>query len=452
MTANNETPARALVIYNVHLPLGDRNQCREELFTVRCERGIIEKISPFSAGHDYNADDCILLDGKGGILVPSLCHSHIHLDKCNILPLCDDLVSGTFQEAIQVTSKAKASYQSDDLLSRGRALILESVKYGVTAMRAHVEVDAIVQFKCVDAGLLLKEELQHICDVGLAVFAQDPLFMSQGDAEASENLSLLQKAAAKPGISAVGSAPYVEQTLSQSRLNIDHVFDIALSQDLHVDFHLDYNISPTTKPLTYYVIQRLRGLDWKKRMPGKHVTIGHAPRLGLLSSEELRALYEDIKDLPVTLVGLPQTDMYMLGRDDPNRPRGTLRVTELVKDYGLDVAMAVNNVGNAFTPQGSLDPLSLCTFGVAVFQAGTQKDCNVLLEAVSNTSKRAAGYPCHPALSLSENDAADLLLVHANESIQSLVLNPGYERTVIKNGKVVASKRAVEFVVHPLRI
>lgn len=205
------------------------------------------------------------------------------------------------------------------------------------------------------------------------------MFTSKGDTETSDNLALLREAAAKPGISTVGSAPYVESSLTQSRRNIDQIFEIAMSHDLHVDFHLDYNISPTTEPLTYYVVQRLRDFNWKKRMPGKHVTIGHASRLGLFSPRELRALYEDIKDLPVTLIGLPQTDMYMLGRDDPNRPRGTLRVTELVKDYGLDVAMSVNNVGNPFTPQGSLDPLSLCTFGVAVFQASTQDDCGVLL-------------------------------------------------------------------------
>ena len=211
------------------------------------------------------------------------------------------------------------------------------------------------------------------------VFAQDPLFTLGGDTEESDNLALLQEAAAKPGISAVGSAPYVEPSLAQSRRNIDHIFDIAISHHLHVDFHLDYNISTTSEPLTYYVIRRLRALNWKKRMPGKHVTIGHASRLGLFSPKELHAMSSDIKDLPVTLVGLPQTDMYMLGRNDPNRPRGTLRVTELIRDYGLDVAMSVNNVGNAFTPQGSLDPLSLCTFGVAVFQAGTRDDCNALL-------------------------------------------------------------------------
>ncbi|KAF8590768.1 Metallo-dependent hydrolase [Ramaria rubella] len=375
-----------------------------------------------------------------------LCHSHIHLDKCNILPYCDELVSGTFQEAMEVTSKAKALYRLDELLSRGRSLILESVKYGVTAMRAHVEVDVIVRFKCVDAGLRLKEELGHLCDIGIAVFAQDPLFASQSHGEASDNLHLLREAAAKPGISAVGSAPYVEPSIDQSRRNIDHIFDIAILCGLHVDFHLDYNLSPTSEPLIYYVIKRLRELDWTKCMPGKHITIGHAPRLCLFSPEELRALYEDMKDLPITLVGLPQTDMYMLGRDHINKPRGTLRITELVRDYGLDVAMSVNNVGNAFTPQGSLDPLSLCTFGVSVFQAGTRADCGTLLAAVSNASKRAAGYPSPRSMLLHEKDTADLLLVHANDSIQSLVLNPGIERTVIKNGKIVASKTLVEFI------
>jgi len=183
-------------------------------------------------------------------------------------------------------------------------------------------------------------------------------------------------------------------------------------------------------------------------MRGKWITIGHATRLSLFSDAELRALKEEVKDLPITFVGLPQSDMYMMGRGDPASPRGTLRVTDLVKKHGLDVAMSVNNIGNAFTPQGSLDPLSLCTLGVAVYQAGTPTDCHILLDAISNTSKRAAGLAPHTTLSLSENDPADLLLVHGNNSVQSLVLNPTYERTVIKNGKVVASKKVVEFIAH----
>ena len=68
----------------------------------------------------------------------------------------------TFEEAMEATSKAKFSCQPDDLLHCGRSLILENaIKYGVNAMRAHLDVDAVTWFKCIDAGLRLKEELVY---------------------------------------------------------------------------------------------------------------------------------------------------------------------------------------------------------------------------------------------------------------------------------------------------
>jgi cytosine/adenosine deaminase-related metal-dependent hydrolase len=69
---------------------------------------------------------------------------------------------------MEVTAKVKESYTIDDLLARGRHLILESAKYGVTTMRAHVEVDNIARLKCLGAGIHLKKELKHLCDVELA--------------------------------------------------------------------------------------------------------------------------------------------------------------------------------------------------------------------------------------------------------------------------------------------
>lgn len=74
----------------------------------------------------------------------------------------------SFQEALQVTTKAKAAYTHEGLFNRGKNLILESVKCGVTAMRAHVEVDRTVQFQCIDVGLQLKNEFKEICDINLA--------------------------------------------------------------------------------------------------------------------------------------------------------------------------------------------------------------------------------------------------------------------------------------------
>lgn len=81
-----------------------------------------------------------------------------------------DVSNRDFQEALAVTAKAKADFRTnrEDLLRRGRRLIAESVAAGVTAMRAHVEIDGTVGTSCLDAGLQLKEEMKGRCDVQIA--------------------------------------------------------------------------------------------------------------------------------------------------------------------------------------------------------------------------------------------------------------------------------------------
>jgi len=77
-------------------------------------------------------------------------------------------------------------------------------------------------------------------------------------------------------------------------------------------------------------------------------------------------------ELPVSFISLPQTDTYMLG---PGAPLDVGRMRKV----GFDVAMGVNNVGNAFTPQGGLDPMGLGVLGVAVWGDGTVEGCQTLL-------------------------------------------------------------------------
>jgi hypothetical protein len=66
-----------------------------------------------------------------------------------------------------------------------------------------------------------------------------------------------------------------------------------------------------------------------------------------------------------------------------HRVRGTLQVLQMIKKYGLNAAMGINNVGNAFTPQGSCDPLTLASICVGVYQAGTNADAELLLVSVT---------------------------------------------------------------------
>ena len=293
-----------------------------------------------------------------------------------------------------------------DLLERSRRLIMDSIASGVTAMRAHVEVDETVGYSCLQTGLKLKEEMRSLCYVQIAgmcpflrnlgripessyqysrhtAFAQDPLCQS---GIPNKNFQLLVEAAKATGVEVVGSAPYVEASPEYAKQNIKLMFDLACRRNLHLDFHLDYNLDSSVEPLIWDVLDTLISyVDSGRWNPTKRVCVGHATRLTLWGSDQWTKYQKLVEtyNLPITLVGLPQSDVYMMGRDMASPPRSTLNICKLDREYGIKTAMAVNNVGNAFTPQGSADPLALCTLGVALFQAATQPDCYKLL--VSNT-------------------------------------------------------------------
>jgi hypothetical protein len=205
--------------------------------------------------------------------------------------------------------------------------------------------------------------------------------MSKDDDDPGVNYSLMKEAARLEGVAVVGSTPYVEPTITQSKRNIDLILDLADSIQSHADFHLDYNLDPASEPLIYYVIQQMRKRHWTKLTVNpaglmRTVTIGHATRLIFSTPSQWHDLKEAMNELPIAIVGLPQSDMYMMRKDNQ---RGTLPVTQLARDHGVNIGMSVNNVQNAFTPQGSVDPLGLCMLGAGLFQAATPKDCNILL-------------------------------------------------------------------------
>ncbi|KAG6841980.1 hypothetical protein C0991_004471 [Blastosporella zonata] len=362
-------------------------------------------------------------------------------------------------------AKAGFSLDLDDLYARGARLIRESVQCGVTSMRAHVEVDTIVGFSCLDVAQALSKEFRKL------FFAQEPLFDAPGDTQPGQNYIILQEALKRDDINVIGSAPYVESTVEQAKSNIALIMTAAYENEAHVDFHLDYNLDPSLEPLIHEVISQARRLNGWADVDGqcRRITIGHATRLQLFSQEQWQQLKEDIKGLAITLVGLPQSDIYMQGRGDHEMPlgapRSTLRVPYLLNKYGIEVAMSVNNVQNAFTPQGSLDPLMLCSLGVALFQTAAPTDIEALVvgrlllvqcrnerlknsifnqRSVTLTSKLALGAGGSDGRGLFPvaGDAADFVILHGADSLQSAVLHPPFDRTTIRAGVVVARRRS----------
>ncbi|KAF2874423.1 hypothetical protein BDV95DRAFT_604604 [Massariosphaeria phaeospora] len=374
----------------------------------------IESHDPASSGHPTPVS---VHDGASRLLAPSLCHAHIHLDKCFLLqdPKFSDLQieSGDFQEAMAMTGKAKARFDEDDLLRRGRQLIDESIRYGVTAMRAFVEVDGGVQFKCLNAGLKLREEFEGRCEVQICAFAQLPLF--SGEDGGKEIRKLMTTAAHRDGVDVLGSTPYVEQDEVKSRMNVRWISTLALINQKHLDLHLDYFLDELKQPLVWTTLDIIRDRKWVEK-EGKHITLGHCTRLTRFSETQWNQLKQQIGNLPISFVGLPTSDLFMMQSQE--HVRGTLPVVDMIQQHGLSVAVAVNNIGNAFTPYGTCDPLSIASLG----------------EAVSSRAKTAIGCSS-TTLSLEVGQPADFVLFdradagwRCRKSIAEVVYDAGPSR------------------------
>lgn len=361
------------------------------------------------------------------VLLPPLCHPHIHLDKPYILtsnhppsashPDYTDLApqTGSFEEALANTSAAKTRYTPEDLYLRGAQLLAESrARHGVTSMRVFVEVDHAVRFKTLEAAVRLKRDFAHLLRIQICAFAQDPIFTGE---HGEENRALMLQALDRYAgdIEALGTTPYVEQgpdeedKAAAERRNIEWAVSTALERGLHLDFHLDYNLKSGESSVPA-VCDQLQASGWVARAGrSRVVTIGHCTQLTGHSADELRRLAGRIRelDLPLHFVGLPTSDLFMMGRpptasvaadargERPGpphaRPRGTLQVPAMIRDLGLDACLGVNNVGNAFTPYGDGDPLQLACWGTGLYQAGTPADAALLYECVSVRAARAIG-------------------------------------------------------------
>ena len=270
----------------------------------------------------------------------------------------------------------------------------------------------------------------------------------------------------------LGATPYVEDGEERTKRCVEWAVRTAVERRLHLDFHLDYHLEGGKEAVVWNVLEVLRREEWGKRMEGKTVCLGHCSRLTLFRGEEWERLRKEVKGLPVYFVGLPTSDLFMMGRPGKgegegeeardNRPRGTMQVLDMI-GMGLKCALGINNVGNAFTPWGNTDPLSVACLGVGFYQAGTAKQARTLYGCVSWRAKEAIGFGSHKVTvaedsNNGEADASEVnvgdpanfvmfgglegqkttLLRRPRKTVQEIVWDPtGVERVTIFRGRRV---------------
>ncbi|HUG37665.1 MAG TPA: amidohydrolase family protein, partial [Candidatus Limnocylindrales bacterium] len=276
----------------------------------------------------------------GRVVIPGLVESHFHLDKA-LLGAGAPREAATVEGAIRVTGEAKRRFTVEDIAARARRALEMAIRHGTTLMRSHVEVDPIVGLKGMEAILPLQREYRWAIDLQICVFPQEGIFQSPGT-------EVLMREALGMGAHAVGGVPYND---SDAHAHIDRVFDLAREFDLDVDFHLDFT-DEADRVLIGHVADVAMARGWEGR-----VVAGHVTALGALAPADLVPLAGKVRDAGISILVLPATDLYLMGRRDTRNVRRGLAPVRHLVDAGINVAVSTNNVQNAFTPFGDADLL-----------------------------------------------------------------------------------------------
>lgn len=157
---------------------------RPGLWSILVDDGIISRIESVDQFDPviFPNEDYLLIDAACRIVIAGLVDAHVHLDKCYLLDRCC-AKRGDFSEAMSETLIAKKNFSVEDVRNRARRLIEDEISFGTTLMRTHVEVDALVGFKSLEAIMQLKEEYENSITIQIAVFAQEGITNQPGQVD-----------------------------------------------------------------------------------------------------------------------------------------------------------------------------------------------------------------------------------------------------------------------------
>jgi cytosine deaminase len=364
------------------------------------------------------------LDLGGRLVTPGLVEAHIHLDKA----LLTDRVSaseGTLEEAIRVTGQAKRSFTAEDITARARKVLDLAVRAGTTAMRSHVEVDPIVGLTGIEAMLELRREYAPALDLQLCAFPQEGILKAPGT-------DAMMRQAMEKGADVVGAIPYNDR---DAREHVDWVFRLAREFDRDLDFHQDFRDDADAMSIEYVARKAIA-----ERYEGR-VSVGHLTALGAAPPARRAEIVALLRDAGISVICLPATDLHLGGRKDESNVRRALTPVRALRDGGVNVCLATNNIRNAFTPFGNGDLLQIAALALPACHLGGADDQPTVLPMLTTAPAKALRLPSY---GLEVGKDADLVLLDTRR-VADAILDLPDRSFVVKRGRIVArTERRVE--------
>ncbi|MHA1225800.1 MAG: amidohydrolase family protein [Candidatus Hodarchaeales archaeon] len=390
---------------------------------IAVENGIITKLSSDKPEGVFDEE----LDAGFSLVTESFISPHIHLDKVLIGDIIEPNMSGTLWEAIQKTWDVKRKYTVDNIAERASKVIEAQIKFGVTHIRTHVDIDSIGDLMPLKGLLAVKEKYKGIIELQIVAFPQEGILKDEGTEER------LYKAM-EEGATLLGGMPHNEHTPEDSRRHIDILFEIAKKFNVDIDSHTDETDDPNSRTLQYLAAKTIKENYYNR------VTVDHICALSSYDDYHAARVIDLVKKAEINVVTNPPTNMVLQGRLDTGAQRvGITRVKELL-EAGVNVTCGQDCVHDPYYPFGAGDMLAVANLTGHAAKMTTQDEINTLYDMITRNAAKIMGLKNHE---LAEGSPANLVILHGVKNVHEAIRLTPVERTVIKKGKIISRTKLV---------
>jgi len=388
---------------------------------VRTRGERIAEVAP--AGSLRRGPDEDVEDLSGYVLLPAPAEPHAHLDKAFTAAQVPN-PAGDLEGAIQAWLVYRVSLTVADVFERARTAALRSLAHGATAIRTHVDVGEGIELRGLHALLTLREDLADILPMQVVALVSRPLTGPEG----AENRAFL-RAAMEAGADYVGGAPHVDPDPPAA---LEFCLQTAAEYERPVDLHMDETLNPSMLGLADLARRVIDGFP-------QAVTASHCVSLGIQPPEVQARVAADVAVAGISVVTLPQTNLYLQGRGSRTSPPRGLTAVRTLLEAGVTVAAGADNVQDPFNPLGRGDPLETAGLLVA---AGHLTPFEAY-ELVSTGARKAMGLP---QVEVAPDSPSELVAV-AGSSLQEVVATASEDRYVFSRGQLTSRTSVARHVI-----
>ena len=357
------------------------------------------------------------IDLDGYLVLPAPVEPHAHLDKA----LTADRIpnpKGDLLGAIQAWIANLGTLNVDEIAERAKRAAIELVMSGTTAIRTHVNVDPGLGTDAVEALIRVRDDLAAFCDIQIVALCGTPLTADAG----REYRAIFRDALLTDRHVFVGGCPH----LDPSPLEASNIcFEMAMQFGRPIDLHTDETLDPAHLELRY-LAQRVResGFDLG-------ASASHCVSLAMQPETVQREVSSEVAAAGVAVITLPQTNLFLQGRDHHvATPRGLTAIRPLL-EAGVVVGAGADNVRDPFNSMGRSDPLETASLLVMAGHLLPHE----AYTAVSDHARRAMGLP---VVRIEVGSPAELIAVRGS-NIADAIARADQDRYVWHRGRLVAS-------------